>query len=309
MSRSPQNNVLVIGSINMDVVTPIEHLPKPGETIMAGDVQLIPGGKGANAAVAAARLGANVRMVGAVGGDAFGKTLKNNLRLEQIDCGLVVELPGQASGTAVILLDSGAGQNSIMVSSAANAHVTPPLDAALYEWGDVLMLQLEIPILTNIRAAQLASKSGVTVILDPAPALADLPDELFAACDIFLPNETELATLTGMPVQTIPQIAEAADRLLSRGGKHIIVTLGSRGAYWITNGHSQHFPTKTVTVVDTTAAGDSFAGALAAAMASGRDLAQSIPFALAAGSLACTRLGAQPSIPSTDQVLEFMAKA
>jgi ribokinase len=306
MIKTPRGNVLVVGSINMDVVTPIDHLPLPGQTIMAGNVQLIAGGKGANAAVAAARLGGHVRMIGAVGDDAFGTTLKANLLHEHIDCDLVPVLPNQSSGTAVILLDANSGQNSIMVSAGANAHVKASDDAAVYAWADVMMLQLETPIATNVDAAQRAHDAGVTVILDPAPATSDLPDGLFKVCDILLPNETELGTLTDMPVASIPEIMAAARKLLQRGSSHIIVTLGPRGALWVNRDHTQHFAATPVKVVDTTAAGDSFAGALAANLAKGKSIAQSVPFALAAGSLACTQLGAQPSVPTTDAVLAFI---
>lgn len=307
MSNNTHGHVLVVGSINMDVVTPIDQLPLPGQTIMAGDVQLVPGGKGANAAVAAARLGGHVRMIGAVGQDAFGATLKANLEREQIDCQLVAVHADVSSGTAVILLDAASGQNSIMVSAGANARTIATDDTAVYTWANVMMLQLETPVQTNVDAAQRAHAAGVMVILDPAPAVGDLPDALFEACDILLPNETELATLTDdMPVASIPEILAAARKLLTRGSKHIIVTLGPRGALWVTSNHNQHFAAKPVKVIDTTAAGDSFAGALAANLAQGKTIAQSIPFALAAGSLACTKLGAQPSVPTTGEVLAFM---
>ncbi|MFG0250505.1 MAG: ribokinase [Phycisphaeraceae bacterium JB051] len=306
MSQSTLGNVLVVGSINMDVVTPIKKLPLPGQTIMAGDVQLIPGGKGANAAVAAARLGGKVRMIGAVGDDAFGHTLKTNLINEGIDCELVPVIDGISSGTAVILLDEDSGQNSIMVSAGANAKVTASDDASVYAWANVLMMQLETPVQTNIDAARRAREAGVTVILDPAPASDALPDELFAVSDILLPNETELATLTGMDVSSIPQIMAASKALLKHGSKHVIVTLGPRGAVWVTENHNQLFAATPVKAVDTTAAGDSFAGALAANLAQGKRIADSVPFALAAGSLACTKLGAQPSVPTTEQVLAFM---
>ncbi len=306
MSNPTHGNVLVVGSINMDVVTPIKKLPLPGQTIMAGDVQLIPGGKGANAAVAAARLGGTVRMIGAVGDDAFGHTLKSNLVNEGIDCNQVPMIKAISSGTAVILLDADSGQNSIMVSAGANAKVKASDDADVYTWANVLMMQLETPVQTNIDAARRAREAGVTVILDPAPACDDLPDELFAACDVLLPNETELATLTGMPISSIPQILAASHKLMERGSQHIIVTLGPRGALWVTDNHNQLFPATPVKAVDTTAAGDSFAGALAANLAQGKTIADSVPFALAAGSLACTKLGAQPSVPTTDQVLAFM---
>lgn len=306
MHKNPNGNVLVLGSINMDVVTPIDHIPLPGQTIMAGDVQLIPGGKGANAAVAAARLGGNVRMIGCVGDDAFGNTLKTNLQHERIDCNLISKIAKQSSGTAVILLDTNTGQNSIMVSSGANDKVTAPQDQTLYQWANVMMMQLETPIASNIDAAKYAKANGVTLILDPAPAVENLPPKLFELCDILLPNETELATLTNMPVESMEQLTAAANKFLAHANQHIIVTLGSRGALWVTDNHVQHFQTHPLKPIDTTAAGDSFAGALASKLATGNDIAQSMPFALAAGSLACTKIGAQPSVPTFDEVQTFM---
>ncbi|HCD33041.1 MAG TPA: ribokinase [Phycisphaerales bacterium] len=306
MPKHTHGNVLVVGSINMDVVTPIDQLPLPGETIMAGDVQLIAGGKGANAAVAAARLGGHVHMIGAVGDDAFGNTLKANLQNEGINCDRVAVIKDISSGTAVILLDKQSGQNSIMVSAGANAKVTEAKDESVYTWANVLMMQLETPVCVNVESAKRAKQAGITVILDPAPAISDLPDELFACCDILLPNETSLATLTGMDTDSIPQVVAASKALLKRGSKHIIVTLGQRGAIWVTQDHNQHFTTMPVTPIDTTAAGDSFAGALAANLARGQSIPESIPFALAAGTLACTKLGAQPSIPTTDAVFAFI---
>ena len=193
-----------------------------------------------------------------------------------------------------------------MVSAGANAKVIATLDADVYTWANVMMMQLETPVSVNVESAKRASEAGVNVILDPAPASENLPDELFAVSDILLPNETELATLTGMATESIPQIMAASIQLLKRGSKHIIVTLGSRGALWVTHDHNQHFAVTPVNVVDTTAAGDSFAGALAANLAQGKTIAQSIPFALAAGSLACTKLGAQPSIPTPNEVLAFI---
>lgn len=300
-------NILVIGSINMDVVTPIAQLPAPGQTLMAGDVLLIPGGKGANAAVAAARLGGKVRMVGCVGSDTFGKTLRDHLQQENIDVTHVEMIANAASGTAVILLDEHTGQNSILVSAGSNARLDAPTDSAIYQGAAVLMLQLETPLKCNVQAAQRAKQAGVCVMLDPAPAMVDLPDELLACCDILLPNETELATLTGLPCTTMDEITSAAKALLKRGGSHVVVTLGERGAMHISSdGSCKHFAAKAIKPVDTTAAGDTFAGALAVQLGMHVSLAEAIPFALAAGSLACMTLGAQTSIPTAAQVRAFM---
>lgn len=301
--------ILVVGSANMDVVTPLLRIPEPGETISVGDIKLVPGGKGANAAVAAARMGGEVRFAGCVGGDAFGKQLRESLQREGIDTHCLM-LSEKSTGTAVILLNQESGQNAILVGSGANAEVRAPGDPSWYAWGDLLMLQLEIPIAVVVRAAQSARAQGVRVMLDPAPALANLPAELLAAVDILVPNETELATLSGMPVESLEQIADAARILIAKSGvKDLVVTLGGRGALWVTKDTTQHISAIDVDVVDTTAAGDTFAGALAVSLALGVDMDEALKFAITAGSLACTRFGAQSSIPKGCEVATWMCRS
>lgn len=288
----------------MDVVTPVRQLPMPGETILVGDVTLVPGGKGANAAVAAARMGGEVRFVGCVGADAFGEQLLSALKEEGIDTQSVA-VSSKSTGTAVILLDQVSGQNSILVGPGANVEVKAPDDSEWYAWGDILMLQLEIPVATVLLSAQRARQQGVLVMLDPAPASANLPAELLTAVDILVPNETELATLTGRPVESLEQIEAAGRALIADSGvKELVVTLGSRGVLWINAETTQHIETIAVEVVDSTAAGDTFAGALAVALAKGTSMVEALLFATTAGSLACTRLGAQSSIPDLSDVLE-----
>ena len=298
--------ILTVGSANMDVVTPLRQLPVPGETILVDDVTLVPGGKGANAAVAAARMGGEVRFVGCVGDDAFGGQLLSALQNDGIDTqGVAVST--SSTGTAVILLDQLSGQNSILVGPGANAEVEAPDDPEWYAWGDILMLQLEIPVATALQAAQRARQQGVRVLLDPAPASADLPEELLNAVDILVPNETELATLTGLPVESLEQITVAARSLIADSDvKELVVTLGGRGVLWVNAGTTQHIDAIPIEVVDTTAAGDTFAGALAVSLAVGMPMPDALLFATTAGSLACTRLGAQSSIPDRRDVFEHI---
>jgi ribokinase len=289
----------------MDVVTPLRRLPGPGETIHVQDVSLVPGGKGANAAVAAARLGARVRMVGCVGDDAFGTQRQSSLKAEGIDCG-AVRVSERSTGTAIILLNHDTGQNSIMVGPGANDEVTLPENDELFEWADMVMLQLETPLALNIEVARRASEAGVPVILDPAPAVADLPDELIRAVTIVSPNESELAVLTGMPVDTDDQAVEAARSLIARGAETVVVKLGERGALWVTPDEVRHVPAVPIRAVDTTAAGDAFTGALAVGLAEGLDKMEALERACRVGALTCTRLGAQPSIPTLQDLAEFM---
>lgn len=296
--------ILTIGSANMDVVTSLRRLPVPGETVLVDDVTLVPGGKGANAAVAVARMGGEVRFVGCVGDDAFGGQLLSALQDDGIDTQGVAVSSG-STGTAVILLDQVSGQNSILVGPGANAQIEAPDDPEWYAWGDILMLQLEIPVVTALKAAQRARRQGVRVLLDPAPASSDLPAELLNAVDILVPNETELATLTGLPVESLEQITAAARSLIADSNvTELVVTLGSRGVLWVNAETTQHIEAIPVEVVDSTAAGDTFAGALAVSLASGMSLPDALLFATTAGSLACTRLGAQSSIPARREVLE-----
>ncbi|TWT90306.1 Ribokinase [Pseudobythopirellula maris] len=298
--------VLVVGSANMDVVTPIDRLPQPGETASAGAIRLVPGGKGANSAVAAARLGGEVRFVGCVGTDAFGGRMLENLQTHGVDVDGVRRVERE-SGVAIILLNEHDGQNSILVSPGANALVEAPTDTAWYEWGDVLLLQLETPTAAAINAARLARQCGVRVILDPAPATPSPPRELLKEVDLLTPNETELASLTGRRVETFEEIAAASQLLIAETGiERLVTTLGGRGALSaMSESWALHAPLM-VESVDSTAAGDTFAGGLAVALADGLPFDQSIRFAGAAGALACTVVGAQTSIPEKEQVLEFI---
>jgi len=298
--------VTVAGSLNMDLVVRAPRIPEPGETIIGGEFRTVPGGKGANQAVAAARLGAQVAMVGRVGGDAFGGLLLENLAAAGVDPAFVTRDPQAATGVALIEVDD-AGQNSIVVVSGANMRLAPAdVEAAAAAIGvaDVLLLQLESPLETVTRAAQVARAQGVTVILNPAPA-RPVPDGLLGLVDVLIPNESETALLTGLPVGDQEQAQAAAAALRRMGVATVILTLGERGALLAYEGGAELFPAFDVTPVDTTAAGDAFVGGLAVALAEGRPLQEAVRWGNAAGALATTRLGAQPSLP-TRQALEKM---
>lgn len=297
-------HITVVGSLNMDLIVRAPRIPQPGETIIGSGFHVAPGGKGANQAVAAARLGARVSLVGRVGQDSFGADLLDNLKEAGVDHTYVTQDHDAASGVALIEVDD-AGQNSIIVASGANMRLSPAnVEAAeaVIAGADILLLQLESPLETVARAAQLARAHQVTVILNPAPA-QPLPVELLSAVNILVPNESETAILTGLPVGNQSEIEAAGARLRDLGVETLILTLGERGAMLVTAEGSQLFPPFQVTPVDTTAAGDAFVGGLAVALAEGLSLPEAIRWGNAAGALATTQLGAQPSLP-TRQTLE-----
>lgn len=293
-------SLLVVGSLNADLVVRAPRFPHPGETIGGEDLQVIPGGKGANQAVAAARLGARVSMLGRVGRDNFGDFLLDNLQANHVDTNLV-QRDDASTGAAIIVVDAG-GQNSIVLSPGANGKVSASdVERASFLDFSLLLLQLEIPTPTVLRAAQLARQHGVRVILNPAPA-QPIPDELITLADFLIPNETELSLLTGMDVHDIPSAEAAAKRLLARGAQNVIVTLGSKGALIVDKYTGTHVDTFNVGVVDTTAAGDAFIGGFAFALETGGSLTDAVRYGCACGALACTKFGAQPSLPTKEEV-------
>ncbi len=301
--------VAVVGSLNMDLVARAPHIPQPGETILGRDFHTLPGGKGANQAVADARLGAAVAMVGRVGNDAFARQLLDNLAAAGVDHTFVIQDSGAATGVALIVVDA-AGQNSLVVVSSANMRLSPAdVEAAetAIAAADVLLLQLETPLETATRAAQIAHDHGVTVILNPAPA-QPLPPELLSRVDVLVPNESETALLTGLPIDSLARVEAAAGALRASGVGAVILTLGERGALLAQAGGTQAFPAFAVTALDTTAAGDAFMGGLAVALAEGRSLAEGVRWGNAAGALAATQLGAQPSLPARRAVEKLLAE-
>lgn len=299
--------IAVVGSSNTDMVVRVPHIPAPGETVLGGEFVMAPGGKGANQAVAAARLGAKVTLVARVGPDVFGERALAGFHQEGIITRYVTVDREAASGVALIFVDA-AGENRIAVAPGANACLSPDdvqQAREAIEKADVLLLQLEVPTETVLAAAAVAHQAGVRVILNPAPAPPNLlPAELLARVDILTPNESEAGLLTGTQVSA----EVAARRLAGQGVGAVIVTLGARGALIVTLDAQRLVPGFSVNAVDTTAAGDAFNGGLAVALAEGRPLAAAVRFANACGALATTRLGAQPSLPTVDEVEAFLAE-
>ena len=299
------SNILVVGSLNADLVVRAPRFPQPGETISGEDLQVIPGGKGANQAVAAARLGANVSMLGRVGKDNFGDFLLDNLKANHVDTSHI-QRDDASTGTATIIVDAN-GQNSIVLSPGANGKVTSSdVEHASFSTFNLLLLQLEIPTPTVLSAAKLAMQNGVRVILNPAPA-KELPNELIALADFIIPNETELSLLTGMEVKDIPSTEKAAKALLQKGAQNVIVTLGSKGALIVNKETNSHVESFHVEVVDTTAAGDAFIGGFASILDSSKSLEGAVRYGCACGALAATKFGAQPSLPTKQEVERFIS--
>ncbi|MGE5590438.1 MAG: ribokinase [Bacillota bacterium] len=300
-------DIVVLGSLNMDLVARVPRRPTGGETLTGIDFKTINGGKGANQAVAAARLGASVAMVGRVGDDVFGGSLLQGLRQDGVDTSCVAVTAGVSSGTALITVDDRA-ENSIIIIPGANGRLTPTdvdRHQAVITGARVLMLQLEVPIETVVRAAQAAKQAGVTVLLDPAPA-RQLPEELLRSVDIITPNETEASMLSGRTVGDVRSAKLAAVDLMSRGIGTVLVKLGARGALLATGNTFEHVEGFPVHAVDTTAAGDAFGGALATGLVEGQSLPQAVSFANAVGALATTRFGAQTSMPTRAEVESFL---
>ena len=304
----PDAPIVIVGSVNMDLVVRTPCVPAPGQTVLGRDFVTIPGGKGANQAVAVARLGGNAIMVGRVGDDDFGRRLREELRSSGVNDDHVLTTPDVASGIAMIVVEDG-GENAITVASGANFAVTPAdVDAAeaVIREAKVCLLQLELPVETVLHTIDLCRQHGVETILDTAPAPAPpAPEGLFKA-DIITPNESEAAALTGLAVDTAP--AQIADALQAKGCRTVVLKLGQRGSHVFAPDGDWPAAAFAIEPVDTTAAGDAFTAALAVARAAGQPLADAARFANAAGALACTRLGAQPSMPTHTQVLDWMSQ-
>ncbi len=302
--------LLVIGSLNLDMVVNVDHTPAVGETILSQKMQLIPGGKGANQACAAGRLGADVTLLGALGTDSYGEMEKRSLEASGVDVSRLIWREDAATGLAMITVNRD-GDNSIVVVSGANATMRPEdilRNRDLLEECDLVIFQLEIPLDTVCRGARLAKELGKKVILDPAPVPADFPEELYRYVDIIKPNETELSMLTG--IQDIEHhLEEAAAWIRQRGGKDLVVTLGEKGLFLDSLELGVHrVPAKKVEAVDTTAAGDAFTAALAVKLMEGKNLKEAAEFATSVSAIVVTRKGAQSSIPTLKEVEEYWAQ-
>ncbi|MBB2887233.1 MULTISPECIES: ribokinase [Pseudomonas] len=300
--------VVVIGSLNMDLVTRAPRLPRGGETLIGQSFATVSGGKGANQAVAAARLGAQVSMVGCVGSDAYGEALRGALLAERIDCQAVSTVE-DSSGVALIVVDDNS-QNAIVIVAGANGALTPEVidrfDNVL-QTADVIICQLEVPDATVGHALKRGRELGKTVILNPAPASRPLPADWYAAIDYLIPNESEASALSDLPVDSLSTAEAAATRLIAMGAGKVIITLGAQGSLFANGTRFEHFPAPKVKAVDTTAAGDTFVGGFAAALAAGKSEAEAIRFGQVAAALSVTRAGAQPSIPTLSDVQAFKA--
>ncbi|WOD20229.1 ribokinase [Paraburkholderia kirstenboschensis] len=303
-SNETRARVAVVGSLNMDLVARAPRLPHPGETLAGRTFAQVAGGKGGNQAVAAARLGAQVSMLGCVGADANGAQLRAGLEAEGIDCS-AVETGREATGVALIIVDD-ASQNAIVIVAGSNGEVTQETIArheAVLAAADVVICQLETPPDTVQAALATARRLGKTVILNPAPATGPLPAEWLPLIDYLIPNELEAATLTGLPVGSPEEAATAAAVLRAAGARNVLVTLGPRGVQAALEGAAPAlYDAPKVKAVDTTAAGDTFIGGFAAQLAQGASVDAAIRFAQRAAALSVTRAGAQPSIPTRAEV-------
>ena len=300
--------VVVVGGINMDLVSYSERFPKVGETVAGHRFLTYAGGKGANQAVAAARMGARTVMVGRVGDDMFGPQLRDGLRKVGIDVSRIALRRGETSGIAMISID-GSAQNRIVQVLGANSTCGEGEAARTLEAmsdASVLMLQLEVPIEVSLAAARGAEASGKTIMLDPGP-VRPVPDELLALSSIITPNETEAEALVGFAIDGREAAARAAGDLLSRGVGMAVIKLGAQGAYFATPDQSGFQPSFPVEAVDSVAAGDAFNGALAVCLAEGTPLPEAVRAACAAGALAVTTTGAQDSMPTREAVEELLA--
>lgn len=291
----------------MDMVVSVRSFPKPGETVLGHEFGIYPGGKGANQAVAAAKLGGDVAFLGKVGRDVLGDRLVKSMRRDGVSLRHLAVDPANATGIALITLNAG-GQNEIVVASGSNMHVTPADVSkcrAAFSPGGVLLLQLEIPLRTVARAIDIGRRRNMTIILNPAPA-REIPPSVLHHVDILTPNETEAEVLTGIPVKDGTTAKRAARELLRMGVKTVIVTLGARGALLVNSGGARLFPARKVAARDTTAAGDAFNGALARFLARGKLIDDGMRHAIAAATLSVTRMGAQSSMPTMSELTTFM---
>jgi ribokinase len=302
-----KQGVLVIGSSNLDLVVTAKRFPNPGETIFGKKFEMFPGGKGANQAVCAARLGCRTTFIGKMGNDDFREKLSSILIEAGVDIKNLLVDSNEHTGTALITVDD-TGQNQIIVISGSNMKLSPKdieQKSALFSAATVVLAQLEIPIETVVQVAELASKNHALFILNPAPA-ASLPERLFPLIDFITPNENELELLSGIKIVDDSSIKHASEKLMQKGVRNIIVTLGKRGAMLVNHSCAKLFPAKKVKVVDSTAAGDAFNGAFASSISDGHSIEESIEFANKVASISVTRMGAQSSMPFLNEIKDLL---
>ncbi len=308
MSADRRPAIVVLGGINMDLIGAAPRLPAPGETVLGDEFYTAPGGKGGNQAVAAAMMGAATKMVGRVGRDMFGPGMLDDLRGYGVDVTGVAEDPDAASGIAVILLDA-SRQNHIVAIYGANMRCDDTqvrAAAAALAGADALMLQLEIPAATSLKAARVAREMGARVVWDPAPAVG-FPPEAYEVVDLLTPNQTEAEALTGVEVADTASAAAAARALVGRGVGAVVLKLGEDGAYYLSGGDEGHVRSYDVEATDTVAAGDAFGAAMTCALAEGASMREAVGYGTAAGALAVTRPGAQEAMPSRADVEALLA--
>jgi ribokinase len=290
--------IIVIGSSNTDMVIKADRLPVPGETVIGGTFFMNPGGKGANQAVAAARLGGNVTFISKTGNDVFGKQSIELFNSENINTNYIFSDPKNPSGVALITVDSN-GENSIVVASGANASLCPAdIEKAKneIEQAELILMQLEIPMETVEYATEMAFKNGIKVILNPAPAQS-LSDKLLKSLHMIIPNKSEAEILSGIKVHDWESAQKAADVIRAKGANIVVITLGSQGVLIFDGGNYYKIEAVKVTAIDTTAAGDTFSGALCVGLSEGKSIVDAVKMAAKAAAISVTRMGAQASIP------------
>lgn len=301
------SHIVVAGSLNMDMVVKVDRRPDQGETVLGNGFFMSPGGKGANQAYAAGALGAAVTMIGHLGDDIFADTMCNNLAKVGVDISAITTVTQESSGVALISIDA-EGDNSIIVAPGANKCITA-VDIRnkenIIKNAKLLIVQLEIPLEAVIEAVKIAHQNGVQVLLDPAPAQS-LPDDLLQMIDYITPNETEIFQLTGIEVTDTQTAQLAANILLNKGVKTVFAKLGSKGVTVVTANQVETCCGYEVAVIDTTAAGDAFAGAIGTAIVEGKDVWEAAQFANAVGALTVTRYGAQQSMPNRQETEQFL---
>ena len=307
-STNQQPKITVVGACNIDLISYVPRLPVPGETLHGTRFQMGFGGKGANQAVMAAKLGAGVTMITKLGRDAFGENTRQNFERLGISTRHVHFTDQASSGVAPIAVDA-EGRNSIIIVTGANDLLTPAeIEAARPEIAasSVLVCQLEIPLELNLAALRLARAEGVTTVFNPAPARSDLPAEIYRLSDVFCPNETETQLLTGLPVTTLPEAESAARALLARGAGAVILTLGARGSLVVTPHATEHVPAQEVKAVDSTGAGDAYVGSLAYFLGLGQPLLEAAQHAGTIATLSVQKPGTQTSFPSRVEALAWL---